>query len=109
MLLELEGHEVQMANGGEAALQLTQHYVPQVALIDIGMPGIDGFQLVQMLRARPQLGQTKLVALTGYASESERSRALSAGFDFHLTKPLSLDKLFDVLTQFADNRTSTGL
>jgi len=109
MLLELEGHEVQMANGGEAALQLTQHYVPQVALIDIGMPGIDGFQLVQMLRARPQLGQTKLVALTGYASESERSRALSAGFDFHLTKPLSLDKLFDVLTQFADNRTSNAL
>ena len=109
MLLELEGHEVQMANGGEAALQLTQHYIPQVALIDIGMPGIDGFQLVQMLRARPQLSQTKLVALTGYASESERSRALSAGFDFHLTKPLSLDKLFDVLTQFADDRTSDAL
>ncbi len=106
MLLELEGHEVQMANGGEAALQLTQHYIPQVALIDIGMPGIDGFQLVQMLRARPQLAQTKLVALTGYASESERSRALSAGFDFHLTKPLSLDKLFDVLMQFAGDRTS---
>jgi signal transduction histidine kinase/ActR/RegA family two-component response regulator len=107
MLLELEGHQVEMADGGEAALRLTEHYVPQVALIDIGMPGIDGFQLVHMLRARPQLDATKLVALTGYASESERSRALAAGFDFHLTKPLSLDKLFDVLHQLADDRRGT--
>ncbi len=108
MLLELDGHVVRSAHSGAAALELTREFVPEVALVDIGMPGIDGFQLAQMLRARPELDSTLLVALTGYGSESDKSRALAAGFDLHLTKPLSIDKFRDVLSRRV-GRTIGGL
>jgi signal transduction histidine kinase/CheY-like chemotaxis protein len=108
MLLEMDGHTVRIACDGRAALEMTEDYVPEVALIDIGMPGIDGFQLAHMLRARPALQSTLLVALTGYGAESDKSRALSAGFDVHLTKPLSLDKFRDILSRRA-GRTIEGL
>jgi signal transduction histidine kinase/ActR/RegA family two-component response regulator len=108
MLLEMDGHTVRIAGDGLAALEMTQDYVPEVALVDIGMPGIDGFQLANMLRARPTLQSTLLVALTGYGAESDKSRALAAGFDVHLTKPLSLDKFRDILSRRA-GRTIEGL
>jgi CheY-like chemotaxis protein len=99
MLLELDGHEVRTADSGKAALELAREYIPEVALIDIGMPEMDGFQLARMLRSRPELKVTVLVALTGYASESDKSRALAAGFDLHLTKPLSLEKFQTLLNR----------
>ncbi|CAB3789614.1 hybrid sensor histidine kinase/response regulator [Pararobbsia alpina] len=108
MLLELDGHEVRTASSGADALEITREFVPEVALVDIGMPGIDGFQLAHMLRARAEFDSTLLVALTGYGSESDKSRALAAGFDFHLTKPLSLDKFRNVLSRRA-GRTIGGL
>jgi signal transduction histidine kinase/ActR/RegA family two-component response regulator len=108
MLLELDGHVVRTAASGADALEVTREFVPEVALVDIGMPGIDGFQLAHMLRARAEFDSTLLVALTGYGSESDKSRALAAGFDFHLTKPLSLDKFRDVLSRRA-GRTIGGL
>jgi signal transduction histidine kinase/CheY-like chemotaxis protein len=108
MLLEMDGHVVRIAGDGLAALEITQDYVPDVALIDIGMPDIDGFQLAHMLRARPTLQSTLLVALTGYGAESDKSRALAAGFDVHLTKPLSIDKFRDILSGRA-GRTIEGL
>jgi signal transduction histidine kinase/ActR/RegA family two-component response regulator len=108
MLLELDGHVVRTAASGADALEITREFVPEVALVDIGMPGIDGFQLAHMLRARTEFDSTLLVALTGYGSESDKSRALAAGFDFHLTKPLSLDKFRDVLSRRA-GRTIGGL
>jgi len=108
MLLEMDGHVVRIAGDGLAALEITQDYVPDVALIDIGMPGIDGFLLAHMLRARPTLQSTLLVALTGYGAESDKSRALAAGFDVHLTKPLSIDKFRDILSRRA-GRTIEGL
>ncbi len=108
MLLELDGHVVRSAHSGAAALEVTREFIPEVALVDIGMPGIDGFQLAQLLRARPELDSTLLVALTGYGSESDKSRALAAGFDLHLTKPLSIDKFRDVLGRRV-GRTIEGL
>jgi signal transduction histidine kinase/ActR/RegA family two-component response regulator len=108
MLLELEGHVVRTASSGVDALEVTRDFVPEVALVDIGMPGIDGFQLAHLLRSRGEFDSTLLVALTGYGSESDKSRALAAGFDFHLTKPLSLDKFRDVLSRRA-GRTIGGL
>jgi signal transduction histidine kinase/ActR/RegA family two-component response regulator len=108
MLLELEGHEVKTADSGKAALDIAQAFIPEVALIDIGMPEIDGFQLARMLRARPELDVTVLVALTGYASESDKSRALAAGFDLHLTKPLSLEK-FQALLERRNGHSIQGL
>jgi CheY-like chemotaxis protein len=108
MLLEMDGHTVRTAGDGLAALEMMQDYVPEAALIDIGIPGIDRFQLANTLRARPALESTLLVALTGYGAASDRSRALAAGFDVHLTKPLSLDKLRDILSRRA-GRTIEGL
>jgi CheY-like chemotaxis protein len=81
---------------------------PQVAIIDVGMPEMDGFEVARTVRLNREFDDVVLVALTGYASESDKSRALAAGFDFHLTKPLSLDKLQYILANRADG-TLRGL
>jgi CheY-like chemotaxis protein len=96
-LLELEGHEVKWALSGPEALSIVESFTPDVALIDISMPGMDGLELAQLLRQRAQCSLTKLVALTGYAAAATRLEAVDEGFDCHLIKPLSLDDLADVL------------
>lgn len=92
-LLELEGHEVSTAGTGRDAIRLVAEVRPEVAIIDVGMPGVDGFDVARAVRSDHTLDDVTLVALTGYAGESDKSRALAAGFDYHLTKPLSLEKL----------------
>ncbi|SDR54214.1 GAF sensor hybrid histidine kinase [Paraburkholderia fungorum] len=104
VLLELEGHEVTTADNGRDALQLMMERHPEVAIIDVGMPEMDGFEVAQRVRRNANLDDVMLVALTGYASESDKSRALAAGFDYHLTKPLSLDKLQYVLANRLEGR-----
>ncbi|MCI0150326.1 response regulator [Paraburkholderia sediminicola] len=96
-LLKLEGHEVQRAQSGPDALAIVESFIPDVALIDITMPGMDGFELAQLLRLRAQCSQTKLVAVTGHTDIASRFRNDERVFDCHLTKPLSLDDLADVL------------
>ncbi|CAD6561990.1 Sensor histidine kinase RcsC [Paraburkholderia hiiakae] len=97
MLLELEGHEVTTANNGRDAIRLVAEIRPEVAIIDVGMPDVDGFDVARAVRSDRSLDDITLVALTGYAAESDKSRALAAGFDYHLTKPLSLEKLRSLL------------
>jgi signal transduction histidine kinase/CheY-like chemotaxis protein len=99
MLLQLDGHDVRLAASGEDALDIADGFTPDVALIDIGLPGIDGFQLAQSLRALPAFARTCLVALSGYASEADKARGAAAGFDFHLAKPLSMDALVQILSR----------
>ncbi|MFM0091750.1 ATP-binding protein [Paraburkholderia sediminicola] len=96
-LLELEGHEVKRAQSGPDALSIVESFTPDVALIDITMPGMDGLELAQLLRLRAQCCLTKLVALTGYTDAVGRLQTDERVFDGHLTKPLSLDDLADVL------------
>lgn len=96
-LLELEGHEVKRAQNGLDALRIVESFTPDVALIDISMPGMDGYELAQLLRLQAQCCQTKVVALTGYVDGSGRLQTDERVFDYHLTKPLSLDDLADVL------------
>ncbi|MPW22497.1 response regulator [Paraburkholderia sp. CNPSo 3157] len=96
-LLELEGHEVKRAQSGPDALAIVESFTPDIALIDISMPGMDGIELAQLLRLRAQCSQTKLVALTGYTSSARGLQADERIFDRHLIKPLSLDDLADVL------------
>ncbi|WP_029971932.1 hybrid sensor histidine kinase/response regulator [Paraburkholderia graminis] len=98
VFLELEGYEVATSDNGADALRLISEYHPTVALIDIGMPVMDGFEVARAVRLDQRLNDVMLVALTGYAAESDKSRALAAGFDYHLTKPLSLDKLEYILS-----------
>ncbi|MCP3722597.1 ATP-binding protein [Paraburkholderia sp. CNPSo 3272] len=93
ILLELEGHEVSTAGTGRDAIRLVAQVRPEVAIVDVGLPDVDGFDVARAVRSDPTLDDVTLVALTGYAAESDKSRALAAGFDYHLTKPLSLEKL----------------
>ncbi|MGA7777894.1 MAG: ATP-binding protein [Paraburkholderia sp.] len=106
LLLEIEGHEVTTAGSGREAVRLISERQPQVAIIDVGMPEMDGFEVARTVRQDPSLADILLVALTGYASESDKSRALAAGFDYHLTKPLSLEKLQYILSHRAGGKLS---
>jgi signal transduction histidine kinase/ActR/RegA family two-component response regulator len=104
MLLELEGHQVTLCGSGREAIQLMQETLPEVAIVDVGMPDMDGFDVARAVRADSRLNDIMLLALTGYAAESDKSRALAAGFDFHLTKPLSLEKLQQLLSNRAEGK-----
>jgi signal transduction histidine kinase len=96
-LLELEGHEVKRARNGVEALLIVESFTPDLALIDVNMPDMDGLELAQLLRLRAQCSLTKLVALTGYTDAARRFQTDERVFDCHLTKPLSLDDLADVM------------
>ncbi|TCF97613.1 hypothetical protein BZM26_30510 [Paraburkholderia strydomiana] len=98
ILLEVEGYEVATSDDGADATRLMSEHRPTAALIDVGMPVMDGFEVARAVRLDPAFNDVILVALTGYAAETDKSRALAAGFDFHLTKPLSLDKLKRILS-----------
>jgi signal transduction histidine kinase len=93
MLLELAGHEVRVAHLGRAALSVAQVFRPDTALLDIGMPDMSGYDVAQTLRREPWAASIRLIALTGWGQESDRRRALDAGFDHHLIKPVDPDKL----------------
>ncbi|MBM7114600.1 response regulator [Archangium primigenium] len=96
-LLELHGHRVEEAGDGRAAVELVLSLRPQVALVDIGLPEMDGYTVAERVRASAGGAGTRLVALTGYGHPEDRKRALAAGFDAHLVKPVSSDDLSQVL------------
>lgn len=93
MLQELRGHQTRVAHNGPEGITLAEEFLPEVILLDIGLPGMDGFEVARKIRTMPALDNTFLVALTGYGSESDRADALAAGFDEHLAKPADLDLL----------------
>jgi signal transduction histidine kinase len=97
MLLTLGGHEAQVSYSGQQALERVESFHPEVALLDIGLPGIDGYELARRLRTMPNLRSVRLVALTGYGQLEDRQRAQAAGFDAHLVKPADLSALERVL------------
>jgi signal transduction histidine kinase/ActR/RegA family two-component response regulator len=99
MLLRLWGHEVAVAHDGPAGLRSAAAQRPAVALLDISLPGMDGYELARRLRALPGLGRTMLVAMTGWGREEDRSRSREAGFDAHLVKPLELTALQELLAR----------
>jgi PAS domain S-box-containing protein len=88
VLLRLEGHEVRVAHDGPAALAAAQAEPPDVVILDLGMPGMDGFEVARRLRALPGLRDVLLVAVTGWAQEEDRRRCFEAGFDGHMPKPV---------------------
>ena len=99
MLLRLWGHEVAVAHDGPGALRAAEAQRPEVALLDIGLPGMDGYELARRLRPLPGLGRAVLVALTGWGQEDDRRRSQEAGFDHHLVKPVELSALQELLAQ----------
>lgn len=93
-ILEMDGHEVAVANDGPAAVALAGSFRPEVVLCDIGLPGsMDGYAVARALRSAGSIGPVQLVALTGYASPEDQRRAREAGFDAHLAKPPDLEVL----------------
>jgi PAS domain S-box-containing protein len=97
MVLEMGGHEVLLAHDGPAALEMTALHQPSVVFLDIGMPGMSGYDTAGRMRALPGGARRILVALTGWGSEDDRARSLSAGFDLHLTKPVEIGTVDGVL------------
>lgn len=98
-LLEMRGFEVHAADNGETGLQMIQETLPDVALIDIGLPVLDGYEVARRLRADSATESLFLVALTGYGQSHDRSSVVKAGFDHHLVKPLNLEELIAILCQ----------
>ena len=96
-LLQLSGHEVYTAANGAVALESAEQHRPEVALLDIGMPKLDGYEVARRIRSQPWGQRITLVALTGWGQDSDRRRSQEAGFDSHLVKPLDLDKLTELL------------
>ena len=96
-MLELMGHEVRVAYTGAAALTGAEQEPPDVILLDIGLPGMDGYEVARRLRQRTELARTRVVALSGYGRDEDRRRAEEAGFDHHLTKPVDPDVLQSLL------------
>jgi len=98
MLIELSGHEALVAENGVIGLELLKSARPDIALVDIGLPGMDGYEIARRFRAEPDGDRVFLVALTGYGSSGDRDRSRLAGFDLHLLKPvdpLALKSLLD--------------
>jgi CheY-like chemotaxis protein len=97
IILELMQQEVQTADQGHEAVKRARDWQPDVALIDIGLPDIDGYEVARQIRALPHGGGIQLIALTGYGQASDRRRAHEAGFDAHAVKPLDPRDLTDLL------------
>lgn len=110
MLLELLGHHVRVIDDGNHALGAARANIPDVMLIDIGLPGMDGYEIATAIRRDPALRNLVLVALTGYGRPEDRNRAMAAGFDYHLVKPVDVGTLEDLLDRLAPSavKRSTG-
>ncbi len=95
--MELYGYEVRTCFDGTSAVELAHEFQPEVVLLDIGMPVMDGYEVCRKLRDDRSLCGTRIVAQTGWGDAETRRRTAEAGFDLHLTKPLDLDVVRDVI------------
>ena len=101
MLLRMLGHEVATSNDGETALSVAAEFRPDVAILDIGLPKLNGYDLAKQIRDMSWGGDVVLVALTGWGQEQHRRRSAESGFDHHLTKPVELEVLQQILSEVA--------
>ncbi|HET8646655.1 MAG TPA: response regulator [Vicinamibacteria bacterium] len=97
MLLQALGNEVRTVNDGTQAVEESEQFRPHVVLLDIGMPGLDGYEVARLIRGRPWGAQVVLIALTGFGEEEDRRRSREAGFDHHLLKPVDIGPLRQAL------------
>ena len=98
-MLQVGGHETRTAHSGPAALDAARPFNPEVVFLDIGLPGMNGYEVAKRLRDEPSLGRAMLVALTGWGSDDDKRRSREAGFDFHLTKPVELTAIERILAR----------
>ncbi len=103
LLVQESGHDVRTAYDGSAVLEAALDYRPNVVLLDIGLPGLNGFEVAKRLRQQPALQNAVLVAMTGYGRESDRQRSKEAGFDHHLVKPGDFGKVLQILAALSES------
>jgi CheY-like chemotaxis protein len=102
--LQLAGHDVRTAHDGIEALTVAKTFDPDIVLLDIGMPKMDGYEVARQLRLQPGSRRVTLIALTGWGQQQDRDRTADAGFDAHLVKPVAEAQLFRALTLAVDDR-----
>ena len=98
VLLRLEGHEVTVVHDGQEALATFHSLIPEVALLDIGMPELNGYEVARQVRQGSLGRAVTLIAVTGWGQEADKARALAAGFNHHFTKPIEPERLMDLLS-----------
>ncbi len=100
-MLEMMGHQPQLAHDGEEAVQAADRFAPEVILLDIGLPGKDGYTVCRELRQDPRFRDTLIIAQTGWGQQRDREQTRAAGFDHHLTKPVELEQLKQLVAQYS--------
>jgi CheY-like chemotaxis protein len=106
LLLGECGHRVKAVHDPAAALQIVGHFKPEIAVVDIGLPVMDGYELIGSLRAMLAARHCMFIALTGYGQDADRSRSQAAGFDHHLVKPVDLSHLTQLIDAFQAEKAS---
>jgi CheY-like chemotaxis protein len=106
LLLSQDGHTVRMAFRGPDALTLAQSFRPEVMILDLGMPDMDGYAVARAIRADAELAHIRLIALSGYGQPEDRHRTSEVGFDAHLVKPIEPDELNALLAVPRDERAN---
>ena len=104
LLLECDGHEVRRAINGAEACEVAASWQPELALLDLGMPVMDGYEAVKRMREQPWGKDLLIIALSGWGQLSDIQRSRDAGFDSHLVKPASFESLAEVLNRLPDSR-----
>jgi len=97
ILLQAEGYETRIAHNGVEALRIFEAWNPEVVILDIGMPGFDGYEVAQRIRALKPPEEVLLIAITGWGQRSHIERAFEVGFDHHIVKPADPERLMDLL------------
>lgn len=97
LLIRLDGHDVRVSHGGSSALELVQLFRPEVVVLDIGLPGMDGYEVARLLRGKTDTARSLLIALTGYGQSEDFRRSREAGFDHHLVKPVDPEAVRQLL------------
>jgi CheY-like chemotaxis protein len=98
LLLQSKGHDTRVAIDGIQAIGVADDFHPHCVVLDLGLPGMDGYEVARQLRARPYGAELTLVALTGWAGKEVRAKAAEAGFDYHLVKPVNWEELEHIVT-----------
>jgi two-component system OmpR family response regulator len=98
LLLQAKGHETRVAVEGTEAIAVADEFQPHCVVLDLGLPGMDGYEVARRLRDRPYGASLTLVALTGWAGKDVRAKAAEAGFDYHLVKPVNWEELEQIVT-----------
>ena len=106
LLLQTKGFETRISTDGEHALSAADEFLPDCVVLDLGLPGIDGYEVAKQLRSRPYGGDVVLVALTGWGGKDVRTRAADAGFDYHLVKPVNWEELERIVDSVARSSAS---